>query len=154
MATTTGTVVFYDEFSLTKNNGAIDLATIANMGCLLTTSAYVPNVATHLDVADITNEVTGNGYVRDTTLSPVFSEPSGGTRRLDISDPTFTASGGSIVARYLVIYDNTNGTDATRELICHGLLDDTPADVTTTDGNTLTIQVNASGLFEEALVDA
>jgi len=32
-------------------------------------------------------------------------------------------------------------------VLCYCLLDSTPADVTTTDGNTFTVQINASGVF-------
>jgi hypothetical protein len=31
--------------------------------------------------------------------------------------------------------------------VCYSLLDNSPADVTVTDTNTLTVQINASGVF-------
>ena len=56
-------------------------------------------------------------------------------------DPVWTASGGSIIARWAVLYE-VGGN-----VVCYCLLDSTPADVTVTDGNTLTVAMNASGIF-------
>ena len=56
-------------------------------------------------------------------------------------DPVWTASGGSIVARWAVLYE-VGGV-----VVAYCLLDSTPADVTATSGNTLTVQMNASGIF-------
>lgn len=53
----------------------------------------------------------------------------------------WTASGGSLVARYAVLYDSSNNY-----IVAYFLLDDTPADVTVTDGNTLTITPHANGI--------
>ena len=60
------------------------------------------------------------------------------------TDPVWTASGGSIVARWAVIYE-VGGN-----VVCYCLLDDTPADVTRTAGQPLTIAAHASGLFTVA----
>lgn len=109
----------------------------------LTTSSYTPSASGHSLLADITNEVSGSGYSRQ-TLGSVTSSQSGGTYTFDFANPSWTASGGSIVARYWFIFDDTLASDP---LVAYGLLDNTPGDVTTTDGNTLTFQVNASGLF-------
>ena len=56
-------------------------------------------------------------------------------------DPVWTASGGSIVARWAVLYEVAG------VVVCYCLLDSTPADVTATDGNTLTVAMNAAGIF-------
>jgi hypothetical protein len=109
----------------------------------LSSSSYTPNQATHTVLADITNELSGNGYARQ-TLAGVTSNRAAAVLTFDFTDPVFTASGGSIVARYWWVFDDTPAGDP---LVAYGLIDQTPADVTTTDGNTLTIQVNASGLF-------
>ena len=64
------------------------------------------------------------------------------TVTFDTTDPAvWTASGGSIIARYAVLYEVAGN------VLCYCLLDSTPADVTTTTGNTLTITINASGIF-------
>lgn len=148
MATTTGTFNFYDSLKRDLANGALDIDT-DNLAVLLTTSTYVPDSAAHEKVNQVSNEVVGNGYARQTLAAVAWTEVGpNGRMRLDSDDPVFTASGGSIVARYWVLFSNANGTDATRELIAWGLIDNTPADVTATSGNTLTLNVNANGWFE------
>ena len=47
-------------------------------------------------------------------------------------------------ARFAVIYE-VGGI-----VVCYCLLDSAPADVTATDGNTLTVTMNASGVFTVA----
>ena len=59
----------------------------------------------------------------------------------DAADAVWTASGGSITARFAVIYENAG------DVLCYCLLDSTPADVTATDGNTLTVALHSSGIF-------
>jgi len=146
MATTTGTLIVYDSYKREMQNKNVEVdADTFIMG--LSTSTYVPNRSTHEALADITNEVTGNGYARQTLAGVALTEPVAGTWRFDSNDPVFTASGGSIVARYWWIFNDTSTTPL--DMLCfYGLLDNTPADVTTTDTNTLTIQVNASGYTE------
>ena len=59
----------------------------------------------------------------------------------DTLDAVWTASGGSITARFAVIYKSTGN------VLCYCLLDSTPADVTATDGNPLTLALSGSGIF-------
>lgn len=116
----------------------------------LTTSSYTPDAATHDELADITNELSGSGYSRQTILAANSTYTnSSGTCTFDAPDVVFTASGGSLVARYAFIYDDTVAGDP---LVAYILLDTTPANVTVTDGNTLTLQWNASGIFTIAKV--
>jgi len=92
--------------------------------------------------AGLTNEHSNaNGY---TTGGVAITLTLSGTTTVTVdiaTDPTWTASGGSIVARFAVIYE-VGG-----RVLCYCLLDSTPADVTTTTGNTLTVAANASGVF-------
>lgn len=141
MANYTGTTVLYHSWKEYMVEGANLGSDSFVMG--LTTSSYTPSASGHSLLADITNEVSGSGYSRQ-TLGSVTSSQSGGTYTFDFANPSWTASGGSIVARYWFIFDDTLASDP---LVAYGLLDNTPGDVTTTDGNTLTFQVNASGLF-------
>ncbi len=53
----------------------------------------------------------------------------------------WTASGGSITARFAVLYEVAGN------VVAYALLDSTPADVSATSGNTLTVSINASGIF-------
>ena len=97
--------------------------------------------------ATLTNELaTANGYTqKDESVAATWADiASGNTTKFDTVDPAWTASGGSITARFAVLLNDTHTSDA---LICYTLLDTTPADVTVTDGNTLTIQQNASGVL-------
>lgn len=67
-----------------------------------------------------------------------------GTTTVTVDDPAdvvWTASGGSITARFAVIYESGGN------VLCYCLLDSTPADVTATTGNTLTVALHASGIF-------
>lgn len=109
----------------------------------LTTNSYSPNLTTHTVIGDITNEVSGSGYARQ-TLASVSWAVSGTTATFSFAPVTFTASGGSIVARRFFVYDDTTSSDW---LVCTGLLDSADADVTITDGQTLTITVPVDGFF-------
>lgn len=146
MAITTGTIVFYD-----KGKGelmkSINFAS-SDLRILLAQSGYTPNTATHDYVNDITNEVGGGiGYTRY-ALTETWTEPSAGVWMLDSNNPTWSASGGNIVARYWVMYEYNVGTDSSSPLICYGLLDNTPADVTALDGgDPLEIIVPTTGWF-------
>ncbi len=113
---------------------------------LSTSNANTLTAATIDALADLTNQhATANGYTQDTKAVTITYSNSSGTITFDeTTNPVWTASGGSIVARFAVIYDDTH---ANKIPICVCLLDTTPADVTATDGNTLTITMNASGIF-------
>ena len=84
--------------------------------------------------AGVTNEhANANGY---TTGGITVTFSLSGTTSVTASfasNPVWTASGGSIVARFAVIYESGGN------VAFYCLLDSTPADVTTTTGNTLTI---------------
>jgi hypothetical protein len=112
----------------------------------LFTSGLTPNAETQDVLADIVaNEVAGGtGYTRYTMTETWTGVTS--TVTFDSDDPNWTASGGSITARYGVIFDDTPAAP-TDPLVCYSLLDNAPADVVVTDGNTLTIEINASGIF-------
>ena len=92
--------------------------------------------------AGVTNEhANANGY---TTGGIAITLTLSGTTTVTVdiqTDPVWTASGGSITARFGAIYE-VGGN-----VLCYCLLDSTPADVTATDGNTLTVAANASGVF-------
>lgn len=91
--------------------------------------------------AGVTNEVANaNGY---TTGGKTLTMSVSGTTTVtvDCDDQVWTATGGSITARFAAIYENAG------DILCYCLLDDTPADVTATSGNTLTVAINASGIF-------
>lgn len=109
------------------------------MGLFLSTSNIGAGSTTY---AGLTNEhANANGY---TTGGITVALTLAGTTTVttDITtDPVWTASGGSITARFAVIYE-VGGN-----VLCYCLLDSTPADVTATSGNTLTVAAHASGVF-------
>lgn len=120
-------------------DGTFDLDTDVFKMALLTSSSNIGSAST--TYAGLTGEVaSANGY---TTGGKTLTMSVTGTTTVtvDCDDQTWTASGGSITARYAVIYESAGN------VLCYCLLDTTPADVTATDGNTLTVQINASGIF-------
>lgn len=121
-------------------NGTFDLdSDTFKMALFLSTSDIGASSTTY---AGVSNEhANGNGY---TTGGSAITVTLSGTTTVTVdisSDPVWTASGGSIVARFAVIYEVSGN------VLCYALLDSTPADVTATAGNTLTVAANASGVF-------
>lgn len=126
-------------------DGTIDLDT-HTFKAVLCSSASNAATLTIEDYTAITNELsTANGYTNGgQALTSVTWVESSGTVTFDSNDITWNASGGSITARFCVIYDDTSSP---KKLICYTLLDTTPADVTATAGTPFTIQLSASGIF-------
>lgn len=115
---------------------------------LSTSNANTLSVGTGV-YGDLTNEhANANGYT--TGGVAVASESwtnAAGTITFTLANGLWTASGGSIVARFAVIYRNATVNSIVKPLLCVCLLDTTPADITVTTGNTLTVAINASGAF-------
>jgi len=93
--------------------------------------------------AGVTNEhANANGY---TTGGIAVTLSISGTAPVKVdfaTDPVWAVSGGSIVARFAVVYEVAGN------VLCYCLLDSTPADVTATDGNTLTVAAAAGGVYD------
>lgn len=111
--------------------------------CALVTSSATLSATTEAWSSISANEVSGSGYSSVNLGALTVTESTGTVTVDDPTDPAYTASGGSIVARWAVIYQS----GGTGDVLCYCLLDNTPADVTVTDGNTLTITLNASGII-------
>lgn len=145
----------YETAKLAIINGEVDFNSDSfKVNLYLSTSNADTLTAGTIDaLSDLTNQVaTGNGYTQDTLAITMSTSQSSGTVTVDeTTNPSWTASGGSITARFAVIYDDTHASDLP---ICVCLLDTTPADVTTTDGNSLTLNINASGLFSLSGADS
>jgi hypothetical protein len=137
----------YESAKLALANGEIDFDTHAfKINLYLSTSnANTLTAATISQLSDITNQVaTAFGYTQNDKAVTITTANSSGTITIDeTTNPVWTASGGSITARFAVIYDDTHASDLP-VFVC--LLDTAPADVTATTGNTLTININASGV--------
>lgn len=137
----------YNEFKATLGLKALNLNTDTMKMALFksTSNAASASLAT-AQYATLTNETTNaNGYTTGGfTLSGVSYSQTAGTATFTVGTSTWTASGGTIVARYAVLYDNTA---TNKDLICFTTLDNTPADITVLNGQTLNITINASGVF-------
>lgn len=120
-------------------NGTFDLDTDTFKMALFQSTSNIG--ASSTTYAGLTNEHSNaNGYTTGgKTLTPSLSGTT--TVTWDVDDQVWTASGGSITARFAVIYESAG------DVLAYCLLDSTPADVTATSGNTLTVAINASGVF-------
>jgi hypothetical protein len=138
----------YESAKLAWANGTIDFDSHSfKINLYLSTSnANTLTAATITQLSDITNQVATNfGYTQNTKAVTITTANSSGTITIDeTTNPVWTASGGSITARFAVIYDDSHANDMP---IAVCLLDTAPADVTATDGNTFTITMNASGIL-------
>ncbi|MFP1634077.1 hypothetical protein ACLB6G_20295 [Zhengella sp. ZM62] len=147
-----GTFTLYDHVAEIIGDGSIDLDN-DTFKIALVTSSYTPSAA-HTTWSQVSsNEVAdGNGYTTGgASLASVTWAQTSGAAKFDSNDQVWTASGGSIAARYAVIYDDTSATDL---LLGYLLLDTTPADLTATDGNTLTVGPDASNGWFTLTVNA
>lgn len=122
-------------------NGTFDLDTDTFLVALFLSTSNIGAAST--TYAGVTNEhANANGYTTG-GISYGTLVLSGTTTVTvdDTLDAVWTASGGPITARFAVIYESGG------RVLCYCLLDSTPADVTATSGNTLTLQLHASGIF-------
>ena len=125
---------FYGQAFLSAFNAEIDFDT-ATVKAMLCTSTYSPSQDPHRYKSSVTNEVAGTGYTAGgVTLSSktLTYDAATNTITFDCADPSWASA--TFPARYLVVYDNTPATDATRPLICYIDFgsDQSPAGVTFT----------------------
>lgn len=139
----------YNSFPLYMGQKKIDFSADTFKIALFTSSSNA-NDPTKLVYGDLTNELsTANGYTAGgATLTSVSWTQSTVTVTFSCAAAAWTASGGSITARYAVIYDSTPTTPL-KPLICWTLLDTTPADAVATNGTTFTVNIHASGILTE-----
>lgn len=118
-------------------DGTFDLDTDSFKCALFLSTSNVGAAST--TYAALTNEhANANGY---TTGGIAVTLAFSGTTSLTVSfatNPVWTASGGSIVARFAVLYEVSGN------VLAFVLLDSAPADVTATSGNTLTVDSDGS----------
>ena len=94
--------------------------------------------------SSLTNE-HANSFGYTTTGQSFGVLTLAGTTTVTVDDPAdivWTASGGPITAKWGVLYESGSS-----KIVCYFTLDSGGADVTATDGNTLTVALNASGIF-------
>lgn len=139
----------YEAAKLAIANGEIDFDAHSFKIALFLSTSNCDTLSGTTGIANLTNQVATNyGYTQNTKAVTIATSQVGGTVTVDeTSNPVWTISGGSVSARFAVIYDDTH---ASKQAICVCLLDTTPADVTvngTTTANTLTVTISTSGLF-------
>ena len=121
-------------------NGTFDLDTDTFRIALCQSTSDLGAAST--TYAAVTNEVaTANGYTQNAKAVTLALSGTTTVTVDETTNPVWTASGGSIVARFAAIYKVSGN------VLCYCLLDSAPADVTALDGNSLTITISASGLF-------
>lgn len=122
-------------------DGTFDLDTNTFLIALFLSTSDIGAAST--TYAGVTNEhANANGYTTGGISLGVLT--LAGTTTVTVDDPAdavWTASVGSITARFAVIYESGG------DVLCYCLLDSTPADVTATAGNTLTVAFHANGIF-------
>ncbi|MEQ1494502.1 MAG: hypothetical protein ABL912_01910 [Novosphingobium sp.] len=126
-------------------DGTVDWDGATTAGVLLVTSSYTPN-KDHNVVTDLTNELSGSGYVRKTSASRTLTENDTLDRvEYDLADITWNALGAAAgTPKYAIIYYEGASTDGTRELIAFIDLGSAP----TPDGSNYKVSWDAAGAFQ------
>lgn len=121
-------------------DGTFDIDTDSYKMALFLSTSNIGAASTTF--AAVTNEhAAANGYTAG-GIAVVLTLAGTTTVTVATSAATvWTAAGGSITARFAVIYEVAGN------VLCYALLDSTPADVTATDGNTLTVGAAAGTVF-------
>lgn len=140
---------FYEQAKKHLADGTLDLDTNTFKMSLHTSASNANTLTTSSAFADLTNELTtANGYTAGgITLTGVTWTNAAGTMTWTANAVTWTASGTGLVARFAVIRASGTLNGIVDPIMCVSLLDTTPADVSTSSGNTFTITMNASGTF-------
>lgn len=139
--------VIYNSFLDDLSRALIDLDAGANIGVMLVTSAYVENVDTHLDRADITGEVSGTGYTAGgkKALTATVTKNTGADNVV-ISLPGTTWTTSTITAAGAVYFLDT-GSAANDRVIAYNDFDgnvSSTAATFTLNASTITIQNNSA----------
>lgn len=141
---TAGAWTFTNASRTSLLDGTFDLDTDTwKMALFLSTSDLG---AASTTFAGVTNEVgtTNTGYsAGGESITLALSGTT--TVKVDIdTDPVWTAGSAGLTARFACIYE-VGGN-----VLCYCLLDDSPADVSVTSGNTLTVATHTDGVFSLA----
>lgn len=140
--------VVHDKFIEYMGDGTVDLDNDTFILILCTSASNIATTSINA-LSTVTNEVSGNGYARYTLTGVTWNEAAGVvTFNCNDMVDAITAAGGNIVARFAAIFDDTVTSPVADPIVAHTLLDNTPADITITDGNTLTINTPAGGIFQ------
>jgi hypothetical protein len=142
------TLSLYNNWAHNVGRG-VDLSTPPTVNVVLLSSAYTPNQDTHAVYADLTNELsTANGYTNGgLALTGVTWNRATAVATFDAADAVWNVVTANLVARRFALRVVGTFNSLVSPLIGYGFLDDTPADVVTTPGNSLSLLWSASGIF-------
>jgi hypothetical protein len=145
MAATAWTI--YDKAKKKIGNGTIVLGAGVVKAHLHTSASNASTSAVSLH-SSVSSEVTeGNGYLSAGKSLASLAWTVGASAaqyKFDAADPLWTATGGNIAnIKFAVLRTSVNAS--TGHALCWSRL--TTTQFTLTSGNTLTIQMNASGIF-------
>ena len=149
-------IKFYDELAEMIGDGNVDLDQAADWFHMLVTSGFTfdsnENVRTQVTEELATNfgYTQTDGVVAGEILASNTWVEVTGTVTFDAADTTWSASGGSIVASDVVLFD----TSTTTPLNALTLSVDFDGTQTAGDGTNFLIAWNASGLFTSIFTDA
>jgi hypothetical protein len=141
-----GKLKHYNDFFLNALKAALTGVITAR---LYTSASNANTLSTTGALASLTNEVSSAGYPGARTLTSVTWTKSGAVTTFDSDAVVFSAAGSDVTARTIALSTSTTLNSVANPLIGVALLDVTPADVTVTDGNDLTINPNVSGWFTQ-----
>jgi len=129
---------FFDAFAGNLGAGNINLDT-DNFAAVLSNTAFNPSSAE--EIGDITQISAGNGYTTGgVPLTGVsWGQAAPGIWQWDANDFGWTATGGSLTFRYIVVYDAD-----TDKLVGYW---DAGTQVTIVNGFQFTVEVGANGIF-------
>jgi hypothetical protein len=137
------TAKFYGKALVSAFSKKIDV-TADSFKAMLCTSAYTPDQDAHQFKSDVTNEIAaGGGYTAGgaaITGMTITYDATTNTLKIDGGDVTWDPS--TITARFIVVYDDTPATAATKPLICFV---DLGQDVSS-NAAPFTVQWNAAGI--------
>jgi hypothetical protein len=136
--------IFYDSLGAELHN--LDGVDAIKMGLIL--SGWTPNLETDVTysvIAGSYEHAAGNGYTAGGDVVAATWDAATSTLTFDVANNVWTAGAVSILARHALLYNTASG--GTNDLIAHCLMNNSPADVEATAGNTLTVTINGSGVF-------
>lgn len=144
---TIASITIFDSLPEYVGDGTINLSA-DTFKATLHNSSEVLSASGQTVYADLSHELaTANGYTSGgLALSGITWTRSGSLVTWDATDAQWTASGGSIVHRYLVVRKVGTANGITDPLVFFILADVTPADVTTPDGQVLSYIWHSSGI--------
>ena len=150
------TIKFYDQTAELIGDSSVDLDAAADWFHMLVTSGFA-FVATETLRTQVTEELsTANGYTATdgVTAGEILASntwvESGGVVTFDAADTQWTASGGSIVASDVVLFDTSPTTPLNPIL----LTVDFDGTQTAGNGTNFLIAWNGSGIWTSVMADA